>query len=255
MASCVNHSLLKIARLSKGKMWRPGLGSPPTSGPWIPPPEPGFTVSHWKMEQDQEWVGVQRPGLYNMELLKGPSQNLARPGSQAVLAALPSTTGLESESFEEQVDAEKRFQLKRGSLWGGGQALPTSGPLSAFQIWPVACQLCPCSRAGQLPPPQRELLSPPAQGCRQDPSNLGQNEQMTPLSQGLGWQLPPPPLLPELEQAACHGPAEGVRGSHLRASLSVPQLGPPVSSSVYSIDPLERLLCARHSQPPGRIQI
>lgn len=70
MASCVNHSLLKIARLSKGKMWRPGLGSPPTSGPWIPPPEPGFTVSHWKMEQDQEWVGVQGPGLYDMELLK-----------------------------------------------------------------------------------------------------------------------------------------------------------------------------------------
>lgn len=129
MASCVNHSLLKIARLSKGKMWRPGLGSPPTSGPWIPPPEPGFTVSHWKMEQDQEWVGVQRPGLYNMELLKGPSQNLARPGSQAVLAAFPSTTGLESESFEEQVDAEKRFQLKRGSLWGGRAGIAYLWPL------------------------------------------------------------------------------------------------------------------------------
>ena len=65
------------------------------------------------MEQDQEWVGVQGPGLYNMELLKGPSQNLAGPGSQAVLAALPSMAGLESESFQERVDAEKRLQLNR----------------------------------------------------------------------------------------------------------------------------------------------
>lgn len=152
MASCVNHSLLKIAQLSKGKMWRPGLGSPPTSGPWIPPPEPGFTVSHWKMEQDQERVGVQGPGLYNMELLKGPSQNLAGPGSQAVLAALPSTAGLESESFQERVNAEKRLQLriarKTMEAPGRGWALPTFGPFSAFQIWPVACQLCPCIQAG-----------------------------------------------------------------------------------------------------------
>lgn len=86
-------------------------------------------MSHWKMEQDQEWVGVQGPGLYNMELLKGPSQNLAGPGSQAVLAALPSTTGLESESFQEQVD-EKRFQLKRGSLGWGERA-------GIAYLWPL----------------------------------------------------------------------------------------------------------------------
>ena len=52
--------------------------------------------------------------LYNVkDWIKVSHQNLAGPGSQAVLAALPSMAGLESESFQERVDAEKRLQLNR----------------------------------------------------------------------------------------------------------------------------------------------
>lgn len=72
MASCSNHRLLKIAQLSKGKMRSPGRPCLTlTSEFWIPgpgaalwpPPGPGLTVPHWKMEQDQEQAGEWRVGL------------------------------------------------------------------------------------------------------------------------------------------------------------------------------------------------
>lgn len=61
----------------------------------------------WKMELGPEQAGERRAGLQNTKLLKGPSQNLARQGSQAVLAALLGMVGWDSESFQDLVDGEK----------------------------------------------------------------------------------------------------------------------------------------------------
>lgn len=70
-------------------------------------------MPHWKMEWDQQQAGARRAGLQNTALLKGPSQNLAGQGSQAVLAALLSMVAGESESFQDLVDGEKGLPLRR----------------------------------------------------------------------------------------------------------------------------------------------
>lgn len=46
---------------------------------------------------------------------------------------------------------------------------PTFCLLADFQILPAAHQFCPCSLAGQRPPPQREQLSPPSTGPQTGP--------------------------------------------------------------------------------------
>lgn len=142
-------------------------------------------MPHRKMEWDQAQTGKRRVGLQNTELLKGPSQSLAEGGSQAVLAALPSMAGLESESFQELADTEKGLPWRRGSP---GLSL-TFCLLPVFPILPMAHQLCPHSLAGKPRPSQRELLSWPS---THDLYNPGKNDQTALLSQGLGWQLSSP---------------------------------------------------------------
>lgn len=125
------------------------------------------------MEWDQEQAGEWRAGLQHTELLKGPSQNLAGPGSQEVLAALLTMAGWESESFQELVDGEKglciweklaplRSMRKNG---GGSRGLsPTfclRQPLR-FGQGPSALFLQP-SRAAT------SILEGPSKGRRQDP--------------------------------------------------------------------------------------
>lgn len=101
--------------------------------------------------------------------------------------------GLESESFQELVDAEKGLQWEKRlpglvtHLLPFGSQQPISSALTAWQ--------------GTYLHPKGSCYLSPAQGRRQDLDNPGKNEQMALLSQELGWQ-PPPPLLPEA-QAGC----------------------------------------------------
>lgn len=154
IASCLNHRLLKITQLNKGKMWSPGLASldlrpciPRPGAVPEPLPRPGFTVPHWKMEQ----AGEQRVGLEPVELLQGPSQNLAgqvlRQSWQRSWAGLGWNLQAGSKQSPPQLMLRKACGKGEpseelcGLLWPS----PTVCFGAAFQIWPVIHQFRPAT--------------------------------------------------------------------------------------------------------------
>lgn len=169
--------------------------------PLWPPPGPGHTVPHWKMERDQAQAGEWRVGLGNTELLRGrvriwPKEVLRRSWQLAA-------------RLRWNLKASRSGSVLRKAHSGEETPMGCHPPSLPFRFGPRPISSVLTAWQGSCLHPKGSCYLSPGQGCGQDPDNPGKNEQMAFLSQPIGGQLPPSPhSCQRLSQAALQDPAE-----------------------------------------------